>query len=161
VRLSERLLARRPDDAASRKAASEAAETLGRPADALRLLQPLVERPSPDESVVLRYLTLAVKAGRPEDGLRVHRRFAAAAGSAYGGKAAGARPDAGRYGDAIVEYEAALAGGLGEDDALRSRMALAQLYDWTGGAEPALRQWEAVMRARPRDTQVLREVGRR
>jgi tetratricopeptide (TPR) repeat protein len=161
VRLSERLLARRPDDAASRAAASEAAEGLGRPADALRLLQPLVERPSGDESVVLRYLTLALKAGRPEDGLRAHRRFAATAGPAYRVKAARALTDAGRYADAIAEYEAALGGGLGGDEALRARMALAQLYDWTGGAEPALRQWEAVMRARPGDPQVLREVGRR
>ena len=161
VRLSERLLARRPDDAASRVAASEAAEGLGRPADAVRLLQPLVERPSPDESLVLRYLTLAMKAGRPEDGLRAHRRLAATAGPAYRLKAARVLTDAGRYADAIGEYEAALAGGLGEDEALRSRTALAQLYDWTGAAEPALRQWEAAMRARPRDPQVLREVGRR
>ena len=161
VRLSEHLLARRPDDAASRVAASEAAEGLGRAGDAFRLLQPLAERPSPDESIVLRYLALAVKAGRPEDGLRVHRRFAATAGPAYRVKAARALADVGRHADAIVEYEAALAGGLGEDEALRSRMALAQLYDWSGAAEPALRQWEAVMRARPRDPQVLREVGRR
>ena len=161
VRLSEHLLARRPDDAASRVAASEAAEGLGRAGDAFRLLQPLAERPSPDESIVLRYLALAVKAGRPEDGLRVHRRFAATAGPAYRVKAARALADVGRHADAIVEYEAALAGGLGEDEALRSRMALAQLYDWSGAAEPALRQWEAVMRARPRDPQVLREVARR
>ena len=69
MRLSERLLARRPDDAASRVAASEAAEGLGRAGDSFRLLQPLAERPSPDEAIVLRYLALAVKAGGPRTGL--------------------------------------------------------------------------------------------
>jgi tetratricopeptide (TPR) repeat protein len=162
LRTAERLLARRPDDAALRNAASEAAEALGRPADALRLLQPLAERGPLDEGFVLRYLGLAVQAGRPEDGLRVHRRFAAGAGPPYRAKAGRLLTDLGRYPDAIVEYEAALAGGLGEgEEAVRSRLALAQLYDWTGAGEPALRQWESLLRARPRDPQVLREVGRR
>ena len=162
LRVTERLLARRPDDVSLRQAASEAAESLGRPADALRLLQPLAERRPLDEGFVLRYLGLAVQAGRPDEGLRVHRRFAAAAGASYHVKAGRLLSDLGRYADAIVEYEAALAGGPGVgDEAVRSRLALAQLYDWTGAGEPALRQWEGLMRARPRDPQVLREVGRR
>jgi tetratricopeptide (TPR) repeat protein len=162
LRVSDRVLARRPDDAGLRDAASEAAEALGRPADALRLLQPVVERRPLDEGFVLRYLGLAVQAGRPEEGLRVHRRFAASAGAPYRIRAGRLLSELGRYPDAIAEYEAALAGGLGEgDEGVRARLALAQLYDWTGAGEPVLRQWEGLMRARPRDPQVLREVGRR
>ena len=162
LRVADRLLARRPDDAGLRDAASEAAEALGRPADALRLLQPLAERRPLDEGFVLRYLTLAVQSGRPDEGLRVHRRFAASAGAPYRVKAGRLLTDLGRNQDAIAEYEAALAGGLGEgDEAVRARIALAQLYDGSGAGEPAMRQWEGLMRTRPRDPQVLREVGRR
>lgn len=162
LRVADRLLARRPEDAGLRQAAGEAAEALGRPADALRLLGPLAERRSLDEAFVLRYLTLAVQAGRPDEGLRVHRRYAATAGAAYRIKAARLLADLGRNGDAIAEYEAALAGGLGDgDETVRTRIALAQLYDGSGAGETALRQWEGLMRARPRDPQVLREVGRR
>jgi len=162
LRVADRLLARRPDDWALRGAAAEAAEGLGRPQDAMRLLQPLVERRPLDEGAVLRYLALTAQAGRVDDGLRVHRRFAAAGGPAYRAKAGRILMDLGRYPDAVAEYEAVLASAPADgDDALAARLALAQLYDWTGAGEPALRQWESLMRARPRDPRVLREVGRR
>jgi tetratricopeptide (TPR) repeat protein len=145
----------------------EAADGLGRPQDAFRLLRPVIDRRALDESLALRYLALAIQAGRPEEGLRVHRRFLASTGPAYRLKAARLLTDLGRYPDAIAEYEAVLtAGGAAGEPAdgsaaMQSRLALAQLYDWTGAGEPALRQWESLMRARPRDPQVLREVGRR
>ena len=162
LRVAERMLVRRPDDATLRDAASQAAEALGRPRDALRLLQPLADRAALDENFVLRYLGLAVQAGRPEEGLRVHRRFAATAGAPYRLKAGRLLTDLGRYPEAIAEYEAALARGLGDgDEGVRARLALAQLYDWTGAVEPARREWETLMRLRPRDPPVLREVGRR
>jgi tetratricopeptide (TPR) repeat protein len=70
--------------------------------------------------------------------------------------------DLAKYPDAVAEYEAVLAAAPGDgDDAVAARLALAQLYDWTGAGEPALKQWESLMRARPRDPRVLREVGRR
>ncbi len=162
LRVADRLLARRPDDWALRDAAAQAAEGLGRFPDAVRLLQPAVERRPLDESVALRYLALTAQAGRVDDGLRVHRRFAASAGPAYRAKAGRILMDLGRYPDAVTEYEAVLAAAPGDgDDAVAARLALAQLYDWTGAGEPALRQWESLMRARPRDPRVLREVGRR
>jgi tetratricopeptide (TPR) repeat protein len=160
--VADRLLARRPEDWALRDAAAQAAEGLGRPQDAARLLQPVVERRPLDEGLVLRYVALTARAGRVDDGLRVHRRFAASAGSAYRAKAGRLLMDLGRYPDAVTEYEAVLASAPGDgDDAVAARLALAQLYDWTGAGEPALRQWEQLMRARPRDPRVLREVGRR
>jgi tetratricopeptide (TPR) repeat protein len=162
LRVAERILSRRPEDAGLRAAASQAAEALGRPRDALRLLQPLAGRGSLDEGFVLRYLGLAVQAGQSEEGLRVHRRFSAAAGAPYRVKAGRLLTELGHYPEAIGEYEAALAAGLGEgDEGVRARLALAQLYDWTGAGESALRQWEGLMRVRPRDPQMLREVGRR
>jgi len=163
LRVAERLLARRPDDTTLRDAAAQAAEGLGRPQDALRLLQPVVERRPLDEAFVLRYLTIAAQAGRPDEGLRLHRRFAASAGPAYRLKAAKLLTDLGRYPEAIAEYEAVLAGPGGREgpESAEARLALAQLYDWTGASEPALRQWESLMRDRPRDPRVLREVGRR
>jgi len=162
LRVADRLLARRPDDWALRDAAAQAADGLGRPQDAVRLLQPVVERRPLDESLVLRYLALTAQAGRVDDGLRLHRRYAASAGPAYRVKAGRLLMDLGRHPDAIVEYEAALAAAPGDGgDAVGARLALAQLYDWTGAGEPALRQWESLMRARPRDPRVLREVGRR
>jgi tetratricopeptide (TPR) repeat protein len=162
LRVADRLLARRPEDWALRDAAAQAAEGLGRPQDAARLLQPVVERRPLDEGLVLRYVALTAQAGRADDGLRVHRRFAASAGSAYRAKAGRLLMDLGRYPDAVTEYEAVLAAAPGDgDDAVAARLALAQLYDWTGAGEPALRQWEQLMRARPRDPRVLREVGRR
>jgi tetratricopeptide (TPR) repeat protein len=161
LRVADRLLARRPDDWALRDAAAQAAEGLGRPQEAARLLQPVTERPL-HEGLVLRYLALTVQAGRVDDGLQVHRRFAASAAPAYRVKAGRLLMDLGRYPDAIAEYEAALAAAPGGgEDAVGARLALAQLYDWTGAGEPALRQWESLMRARPRDARVLREVGRR
>jgi tetratricopeptide (TPR) repeat protein len=145
-----------------RDAAAQAAEGLGRPQDAVRLMQPMVERRPLDEGRVLRYLALTAQAGRMDDGLRVHRRFAASGGPAYRAKAGRILTDLGKYPDAVAEYEAVLAAAPGDgDDALAARLALAQLYDWTGAGEPALRQWESLMRARPRDPRVLREVGRR
>ena len=162
LRVADRLLFRRPDDWALREAAAEAAEGLGRLPDAVRLLQPAVERRPLDERVALRYLTLAAQAGRLEDGLRVHRRVAASAGAAYRAKAGKILMDLGKYPDAVAEYETVLAAAPGDgEDAVAARLALAQLYDWTGAGEPALRQWESLMRARPRDARVLREVGRR
>ena len=162
LRVAERLLARRPDDWALREMAAQTAEGLGRFQDSVRLLQPMVERRPLDEGVVLRYLALAAQGGRLDDGLRVHRRFAASGGPAYRAKAGRILMDLGRYPDAVVEYEAVLAAAPGDgDDAVAARLALAQLYDWTGAGEPALRQWESLMRARPRDPRVLREVGRR
>ena len=162
LRVADRLLARRPDDWALRDAAAQAAEGLGRPQDAVRLLQPVVERRPLDESLVLRYLALTAQAGRVDDGLRLHRRYAASAGPAYRAKAGRILMDLGRYPDALAEYEAVLAAAPGDgDDAVATRLALAQLYDWTGAGAPALRQWESLMRARPRDPRVLREVGRR
>jgi tetratricopeptide (TPR) repeat protein len=162
LRVAERLLASRPDDWAMRDAAARTAEGLGRPEDATRLLQPAVERRPLDGDLVLRYLALTAQTGRVDDGLRAHRRLAASAGRAYRVKAARLLMDLGRYPDAIGEYEAVLAGAPGDgDEAVGARLALAQLYDWTGSGEPALRQWEQVMRARPRDARVLREVGRR
>jgi tetratricopeptide (TPR) repeat protein len=162
LRVAERLLARRPDDWALRDAAAQAAEGLGRVQDSVRLMQPMAERRPLDEGQALRYLALTARAGRLDDGLRVHRRFAASAGAAYRAKAGRVLMDLGKYPDAVAEYEAALAAAPGDgDDAVAARMALAQLYDWTGAGEPALRQWESLMRARPRDPRVLREVGRR
>lgn len=162
LRAADRLLARRPDDWALRDAAAQAAEGLGRPQDAVRLLQPAAERRPLDEGFVLRYLTLTAQAGRTDDGLRVHRRFAASASPDYRAKAGRVLMDLGRYPEAIAEYEAALAASPGAGDAaVATRLALAQLYDWTGAPDPALRQWESLMRARPRDARVLREVGRR
>jgi tetratricopeptide (TPR) repeat protein len=162
LRVADRLLARRPDDWALRDAAAQAAEGLGRFQDSVRLLQPVVERRPLDESLVLRYLALTTQTGRVDDGLRLHRRFAASAGPAYRAKAGRILMDLGRYPDAVTEYEAVLAAAPGDgDDAVATRLALAQLYDWTGAGEPALRQWESLMRARPRDPRVLREVGRR
>jgi tetratricopeptide (TPR) repeat protein len=162
LREAERRLARRPDDAALREAAAQAAEGLGRLQDALRLLQPLVERRPLDEPFVLRYLALAAQAGRVDEGLRVHRRFAPSAGPSYRVKVAKVFTDLGRYPEAIAEYEAVLAASDGRGpEAIEARLALAQLYDWTGAGDAALRQWESVMRARPRDAQALREVGRR
>jgi len=168
LRVAERLLPRRPDDAALRDAAAESAEALGRPQDAFRLLQPVAERRPLDESFVLRYLGLAAQVGRLDDGLRIHRRFAAAAGPGYRLpdyrlKVGRLLTDLGRYPEAIAEYQAVLeASGAGDaPESVQARLALAQLYDWTGAGEPALAQWETLMRARPRDPQVLREVGRR
>jgi tetratricopeptide (TPR) repeat protein len=162
LRVADRLLARRPDDWALRDAAAQAAEGLGRFQDSVRLLQPVVERRPLDESLVLRYLALTTQTGRVDDGLRLHRRFAASAGPAYRAKAGRILMGLGRYPDAVTEYEAVLAAAPGDgDDAVATRLALAQLYDWTGAGEPALRQWESLMRARPRDPRVLREVGRR
>jgi tetratricopeptide (TPR) repeat protein len=162
LRVADRLLARRPDDWALRDAAAQAAEGLGRFQDSVRLLQPAVERRPVDEALVLRYLGLTAQAGRVDDGLRVHRRFAASAGPAYRAKAGRILMDLGKYPDAVAEYEAVLGAGPGDgDDAVAARLALAQLYDWTGAGEPALRQWESLMRSRPRDARVLREVGRR
>jgi tetratricopeptide (TPR) repeat protein len=162
LRVADRLLARRPDDWPLRDEAAQAAEALGRTHDAARLLQPALERQPLDEGRVLRYLALTAEAGRLDDGLRVHRRFAAAAGAAYRTKAGRLLMDLGRYPEAIAEYEAVLAAAPGAgDDAVAARLALAQLHDWTGAGEPALRQWESLMRARPRDPRVLREVGRR
>ena len=138
------------------------AEGLWRFQDAVRLMQPMVERRPLDEAVALRYLALTAQAGRVDDGLRVHRRFAASAGPAYRVKAGRILMDLGKYPDAVTEYEAVLAAAPGDgDDAVAARLALAQLYDWTGAGEPALKQWESLMRARPRDPRVLREVGRR
>jgi tetratricopeptide (TPR) repeat protein len=167
LRLAERLLARRPDDGPLREAAVEAADGLGRSQDAFRLLRPVIDRRALDESLALRYLTLAIKAGNPEEGFRVHRRFLASTDPAYRVKAARLLTDLGRHPDAIAEYEAVLAAGAAAGEpadssmTIQARLALAQLYDWTGAGEPALRQWESLMRARPRDPQVLREVGRR
>jgi tetratricopeptide (TPR) repeat protein len=162
LRVADRLLARRPDDWALRDAAAQAAEGLARPQDAVRLLQPAAERRPLDEAFVLRYLALTAQAGRADDGLRVHRRFAVSAGPGYRAKAGRVLMELGRYPDAVTEYEAALAAAPGAgDDAVATRLALAQLYDWTGAAGPALRQWESLMRARPRDPRMLREVGRR
>ena len=162
LRVAERRLARRPDDWALRDAAALAAEGLGRPQDAARLLQPAVERRPLDEGLALRYLALAAQAGQMDEGLRAHRRLAAAASPGYRAKAGRVLMELGRYPEAIAEYEAALAAAPGAgDDAMAARLALAQLYDWTGAGEPALRQWESLMRARPRDARVLREVGRR
>lgn len=162
LRVADRLLARRPDDWALRDAAAQAAEGLGRFQDSVRLLQPVVERPPLAESLVLRYLALSAQGGRADDGLRVHRRYAASAAPAYRAKAGRLLMDLGRYPDALAEYEAVLAASPGDgDDAVAARLALAQLYDWTGAGEPALRQWESLMQARPRDPRVLREVGRR
>ncbi len=162
LRVAERLLARRPDDWALRDAAAQAAEGLGRFPDSARLMQPMVERRPLEEGQVLRYLSLTAQAGRLDDGLRVHRRFAASASPAYRAKAGRILMDLGKYPDAVAEYEAVLAAAPGDgDDAVAARLALAQLYDWTGAGEPALRQWESLMRARPRDPRVLREVGRR
>jgi len=162
LRVADRLLARRPDDWALRDAAAQTAEGLGRPGDAVRLLEPVVERRPLDEAFVLRYLALTAQAGRADDGLRVHRRFAAGAGAAYRAKAGRILMDLGKYPDAVAEYEAVLAAAPGAgDDAVAARLALAQLHDWTGAAQPALRQWESLMRARPGDPRVLREVGRR
>lgn len=164
LRVASRLLTRRPDDIALREAAAETAEGLGRPQEAFRLLQAVVDRRPVDEGLALRYLGLAIQAGQLDDGLRVHRRFAAGAGTSYRLKAGRLFTDLGRYSEAIAEYEAVLAapGRPGDGaDAVQARLALAQLYDWTGAGEAALRQWESVMHARPRDPQVLREVGRR
>ena len=162
LRVADRLLARRPDDWAMRDAAAQAAEGLGRFQDSVRLLQPMVERRPLDEAVALRYLALTAQAGRVDDGLRVHRRVAASAGPAYRAKAGRILMDLAKYPDAAAEYEAVLAAAPGDgDDAVAARLALAQLYDWTGAGEPALKQWESLMRARPRDPRVLREVGRR
>ena len=162
LRVADRLLARRPDDWVLREMAAQAAEGLGRFQDSVRLLQPMVERRPLDEGLVLRYLALTAQGGRVDDGLRVHRRFAASGGPAYRAKAGRILMDLGRYPDAVVEYETVLAAAPADgDDAVAARLALAQLYDWTGAGEPALRQWESLMRARPRDPRVLREVGRR
>jgi len=164
LRVATRLLARRPDDLALRDAAVATAEGLSRPQEAFRLLQPVVDRRPLDDNLVLRYLGLAIQAGQPEEGLRIHRRFGVGAGTGYRFKAGRLLTDLGRYPDAITEYEAVLASAgrpADANDAIQARMALAQLYDWTGAGEAALRQWENVMRARPRDPQVLREVGRR
>jgi tetratricopeptide (TPR) repeat protein len=163
LRVAERLLAQRPGDGALRDAAAETAEALGRPQDAFRLLQPVADRRPLDESFVLRYLGLAAQAGRLDDGLSMHRRFAASAGPGYRLKAGRLLTDLGRYPEAIAEYQAVLAATDPGDapESVRARLALAQLYDWTGAGEPALAQWETLMRARPRDPQVLREVGRR
>jgi tetratricopeptide (TPR) repeat protein len=121
----------------------------------------VVDRRPLDEPFVLRYLALAAEAGRLEEGLRVHRRFAPSAGPSYRLKVAKVLADLGRYPEAIAEYESVLTAAAGRPEAIDARLALAQLYDWTGAGESALRQWESVMRARPRDAQALREVGRR
>src|SRR5437773_1654173 len=71
VRLAERLLSRRPDDASLRREAIEAATGLGRADLALRLLRPLVDRQPADEALALRYLGLAAEARRLDDGLGV------------------------------------------------------------------------------------------
>lgn len=164
LRVADRLLGRRPDDWALRDAAAQAAEGLGRWPDAMRLLEPVVDHRPLDEALVLRYLGLAAQAGRLDEGLRVHRRFAPSAGASYRLRVGRLLTDLGRYPEAIAEYEAVLAppglAGAG-DTPIKARLALAQLYDWTGAGEPALRQWESLMRARPGDPQVLREVGRR
>lgn len=164
LRVADRLLGRHPDDRALRDAAAQAAEALGRWPDAVRLLEPVVARGPLDESLVLRYLALTARAGRLDEGLRVHRRFAGSAGASYRLRVGRLLTDLGRYPEAIAEYEAVLAApgrGGDADGPLEARLALAQLYDWTGAGEPALRQWEGLMRARPGDPQVLREVGRR
>jgi tetratricopeptide (TPR) repeat protein len=163
LRAAERLLARRPNDEALLAFAVDAASGLNRTEQALRLLRLLVDRRPTDEALVLRYLALAAEGGRLNEGLRVHRRFlasSAVATSEYRGKAARVLTDLGRHAEAIAEYESILAGPNGPDR-IATRLALARLYDWTGAGERALAQLEAVMRARPRDAAVLREVGRR
>src|SRR5438445_296276 len=75
VRLAERLLSRRPDDASLRREAIETATGLGRADLALRLLRPLVDRQPADETLALRYLGLAAEARRLDDGPGVWRGF--------------------------------------------------------------------------------------
>src|SRR5262249_12853294 len=132
LRVAERLLPRRPDDAALRDAAAESAEALGRPQDAFRLLQPLAERRPLDAGFALRYPGLAAQVGRLDDGLRIHRRFAAAAGPGYRLpdyrlKVGRLLTDLGRYPEAIAEYQAVLeASGAGDaPESVQARLALA------------------------------------
>ncbi len=167
VRLAERLLSRRPDDASLRREAIETATGLGRADLALRLLRPLVDRQPADEALALRYLGLAAEARRLDDGLGVWRRFLAATPGAKIDarlKAGRLLSDLGRPGDAIVEYEAVVASGGDKPDAaanVTARLALAELYEATGAPAKSLAQLEALQRLRPRDPAILREIGRR
>ena len=47
-------------------------------------MQPMVERRPLDEAVALRYLAITAQAGRVDEGLGVHRRFAASAAGPTG-----------------------------------------------------------------------------
>jgi len=167
VRLAERLLSRRPDDASLRREAIETATGLGRADLALRLLRPLVDRQPADETLALRYLGLAAEAQRLDDGLGVWRQFLGATPGAKIDarlKAGRLLSDLGRPGDAIVEYEAAVASGGDKPDAaanVTARLALAELYEATGAPAKSLAQLEALQRFRPRDPAILREIGRR
>lgn len=167
VRLAERLLARRPDDAPLRQEAIETAAGLGRADLALRLLRPQVERRSGDEALALRYLGLAAEARQLDEGLRVWRRFLAAAPGPKAEarlKAGRLLADLGRTGDAIAEYEAALADSADRPEApatVSARLALAELYEAAGLPAKSLVQLDALQRVRPHDPAILREIGRR
>src|SRR5439155_1393482 len=167
VRLAERLLSRRPDDASLRREAIETATGLGRADLALRFLRPLVDRQPADETLALRYLGLAAEARRLDDGLGVWRRFLGATPGAKIDarlKAGRLLSDLGRPGDAIVEYEAVVASGGDKPDAaanVTARLALAERYEATGAPAKSLAQLEALQRLRPRDPAILREIGRR
>src|SRR5438552_1731190 len=167
VRLAERLLSRRPDDASLRREAIETATGLGRADLALRFLRPLVDRQPADEALALRYLGLAAEARRLDDGLGVWRRFLAATPGAKIDarlKAGRLLSDLGRPGDAIVEYEAVVASAGDKPDAaanVTARLATAEPYEATGAPAKSLAQLEALQRLRPRKPAHLREIGRR
>jgi tetratricopeptide (TPR) repeat protein len=178
VRLLRPLVDRRPDDEALILRYVTLTAEAGKIEEGLRAHRRLVAAlasPSFDHRVRLaRLLTdlgrhaeaiaeyesaLAEPAGRPARAERADRPDGAQhAGPSDGAQRAG-QPDGGEGAGRPESMEGA--GRPEGAERIAARAALAQLYDWTGAGERALRQWEALARLRARDPAVLREVGRR
>ena len=156
LRVAERRLAILAGDEALRALAVEAAEGLDRPADAARLLRPLVDAHPRDLTLAARYVALAVRAGRLAEALVVHRRVAPGAGVEYRMKVAQVFGDAGRGAEAAAEYEAVLAAAPGDTAVLREvgRKALAISRN-----DVSLKAWRGLLARRPDDPEGLKRAG--